>query len=102
MPLELEEEFTGTGDLFKGESPLYHVKYHSSIFQEYFKAGPQDSRIPGLRRIVGKILEPGSQGYFGLIGQDLTLKLEDGRFLDLFITDTHGMIAARSAFYVKN
>lgn len=69
-------------------------RYHLIIRQEIFNVGGE--QIPGLLQIDGIIDLEGMEGMaLVMAGDELVLKLNDGRSLPFFFTDSHGRIAAR-------
>ncbi len=80
----------GRGGLYKGEALIYSVSYIIRVLQELVPTRKGKPPLPGLERIVGFIDAP--EDFFDLIGQELTLHLEDGRYLDCIITDIGGRI----------
>jgi hypothetical protein len=88
--MKLVEEYAGVGDLnTKGES-IPQVRYRISRYQGFIDHSGLP--VPGVHRIEGSVdteanLEP-------LIGQSLTLRLEDGRAIAITIADTTGRVLA--------
>jgi hypothetical protein len=88
--MKLVEEFAGIGDLeSKGES-IPGVGYRIARYQGFIEHSGLP--VPGVHRIEGSLdtaanLEP-------LIGQSLTLRMEDGRALAITIADTSGRVLA--------
>jgi hypothetical protein len=85
------ERLTGIGPVTHENGGLVReMRYHITTFREFI-----DGDIPGLRSIQGKVELEGMEA-FELIGESLTLRLEDGRILDFFISNSDGRIANRS------
>ena len=88
--MKLVEEYAGVGDLeARGES-IPQVRYRIARYQGFVEQSGLP--VPGVHRIEGAVdtavnLEP-------LIGQSLTLRLEDGRALAITIADTSGRVLA--------
>jgi hypothetical protein len=88
--MKLVEEYAGVGDLeSKGES-VPAVRYRISRYQGF--VDHSGLPVPGVHRIEGAVettanLEP-------LIGQPLTLRLEDGRAIAITIADAGGRVLA--------
>jgi hypothetical protein len=86
--MKLVEEYAGVGDLEgRGES-IPQVRYRISRYQGFVEHSGLP--VPGVHRIEGSVdtaadLEP-------LIGQQLTLRLEDGRALAVTVADTSGRV----------
>jgi hypothetical protein len=88
--MKLVEEYDGVGDLeARGES-VPRVHYRIARYQGFI--AHSGLPVPGVHRIEGSVnttanLEP-------LIGQPLTLRLEDGRAIAITIADTSGRVLA--------
>lgn len=88
--MKLVEEYAGVGAIEgKGES-VPEVRYHIARYQGFVEHSGLP--VPGVHRIEGSVdtdasLEP-------LIGQPLTLRLEDGRALAITIADRSGRVLA--------
>ena len=88
--MKLVEEYAGVGDLDAKGEPIPQVRYRIARYQGFVEhSGPARSGRAPHRRIGGYAadLEP-------LIGQPLTLRLEDGRALAITIADTSGRVLA--------
>jgi hypothetical protein len=83
---DLPECLSGKGSVFDREKFLAVVQYEVLIFQEYIDTTSLDkgpSRIPGLKRIECR-LDPSPA--INIIGNRLTLVMDDGRKLDFLVT----------------
>jgi hypothetical protein len=88
--MKLVEEYAGVGDLeVKGES-IPHVHYRISRYQGF--VDHSGLPVPGVHRIEGSVKTPADLE--PLIGQPLTLRLEDGRAIAVTIADTSGRVLA--------
>ena len=88
--MKLVEEYAGVGDLSTKGQSIPQVRYRISRYQGFVEHSGLP--VPGVHRIEGSVdtaanLEP-------LIGQSLTLRLEDGRALAITIADTSGRVLA--------
>jgi len=88
--MKLVEEYAGVGELNATEAVIPQVRYRISRYQGFVEHSGLP--VPGVHRIEGSVetaanLEP-------LIGQRLTLRLEDGGALAITIADTSGRVLA--------
>ena len=88
--MKLVEEYDGVGDLSAKDESIPQVRYRISRYQGF--VDHSGLPVPGVHRIEGSIvtevnLEP-------LIGQSLTLRLEDGRAIAITIADRTGRVLA--------
>lgn len=88
--MKLVEEYAGVGDLSATDGLIPQVRYRIARFQGFVEHSGMP--VPGVHRIEGSVdttadLEP-------LVGQSLTLRLEDGRALAITIADTTGRVLA--------
>jgi len=88
--MKLVEEYAGVGDLESKDESIPQVGYRIARYQGFVEHSGLP--VPGVHRIEGSLdtaanLEP-------LIGQSLTLRLEDGRALAITIADTSGRVLA--------
>jgi hypothetical protein len=84
----------GHGTMTSHAGEQVAVRYELHVYEDEIHAGTLDNpgaTLPGLKEIRGTI-QP--VRFFGENG--LTLKMEDGRSLKFFFTDTHGSIALNS------
>jgi hypothetical protein len=86
--MKFVEECVGVGDLeWKGEV-LERVRYRINRFQGVAGNGMP---VPGVHRVEGTI-ELASGTLFDLVGDPLTLRLEDGRAIAVTLASTDGRI----------
>lgn len=88
--MKLVEEYAGVGNLDAHGGSIPQVRYRIARYQGFVE--PSGLPVPGVHRIEGSVdtaadLEP-------LIGQSLTLRLEDGRAIAITIADTSGRVLA--------
>lgn len=92
--MKLVEECAGIGDLNAADDSIPRlipqVRYRIARYQGFVEHSGLP--VPGVHRIEGSVdttadLEP-------LVGQPLTLRLEDGRALAITIADTTGRVLA--------
>jgi hypothetical protein len=88
--MKLVEEYAGVGALEARDESIPKVGYRIARYQGFVEHSGLP--VPGVHRIEGSVdtsanLEP-------LIGQSLTLRLEDGRALAIIIADTGGRVLA--------
>lgn len=81
------------------EENVGNLGYDFTVYQEIIDAGSmvdQNAELPGKQRTEGFV-----DGFdIGLVGEYLTITLEDGRCFDFFISDSRtGKIAQQSGFY---
>jgi hypothetical protein len=86
--MKLVEEYDGVGELNASGEHISQVRYRISRYQGFVEHSGLP--VPGVHRIEGSVetaadLEP-------LVGQSLTLRLEDGRALAITIADTKGRV----------
>jgi glucan phosphorylase len=86
MAKQLIAELAGTGKIFRGNQLLTEVPYSLRIYQEYVHG------IPALRDIEGSV-HADQRFIFPLIGEELSLELNDGHRIGFFFTDAQGLIA---------
>jgi hypothetical protein len=86
---KLVEECAGTGALVKTGAVLREVRYSISRYQGMLEGSGMP--IPGLHRIEGSI-DALADADVALVGEPLTLRLEDGRSLAVTIADRGGRI----------
>ena len=88
--MKLVEEYAGTGDLATKDDSIRQVRYRISRYQGF--VDHSGLPIPGLHRIEGTVDTAADLG--PLVGQSLTLRLEDGGALAITIADTTGRVLA--------
>jgi hypothetical protein len=88
----LVEARSGSGDLMRCGAVLGRVRYQLDRYQGMLEGSGMP--IPGLHRLEGRIdLDDGSLPS-GLVGESLTLRLEDGRTIDVTLAGSDGRILA--------
>ncbi len=89
----VSEELRGEGPVYEEGEHLCRARYRITVLQEWIEPAPTYERIDGLKEISGSV-EAIDDTY--LFGRDkLTIELEDGRRMDLFLVDNGGRIANR-------
>ena len=88
--MKLVEEAAGTGQLTRNGQPLRQVRYRISRFQGI--AEGSGLPIPGLFRIEGSIDFKTGKDSPDWINTALTLRLEDGRSLQITVVDNSGRV----------
>jgi len=89
--MKFVEECIGVGDLERKGDVLQRVRYRISRYQGF---APTGMPVPGVHRVEGSI-EVGSAGASSdLVGEPLTLRLEDGRAIAITLASTDGSILA--------
>ena len=94
--LEPIETFEGGGMVLQGDTEVGPARYYLVVQRE------TDAEKPGMYRISGlvELLDDGQFGArFDLVGETLTLRLEDDRRLDFVWTDLSGEAEAAGAIY---
>ena len=89
--MKLVEEYAGVGSLRCGDRTLAAIPYRISRFQGMALSGLP---IPGLHRIEGMLTLANVPAAADLVGEDVTLELEDGRSLALTVADDNGRVLA--------
>ena len=84
----LVEECDGRGDLSLNGTLLHTVRYRISRFQA--QLGESGLPVPGVYRIEGSLEFEPSGTPPELIGHALTLRLDDGRALDITVRSADG------------
>ena len=91
--MKLVEEYAGVGDLStNGElgEQIRQVHYRIARYQGFVEHSGLP--VPGVHRIEGSVDTTADLG--PLIGQSLTLRLEDGRAIAITIADPSGRVLA--------
>ncbi len=88
--MKLVEESAGIGELLHNGQALRQVRYRINRFQGIMEGSGLP--IPGLYRIEGSIDFDTSKDSAALINAPVTLKLEDGRSLQITIVDNSGRV----------
>jgi hypothetical protein len=88
-PFKLVEELAGEGELDWNGRAYAGVSYRVCRFQGMSRS---DLPIPGLHRIEGSIDVGGVAEAAQLVGNDVILRLEDGRSLRLTVASADGRV----------
>lgn len=88
--MKLVEEYAGVGDLSAKGALIPQVRYRIARYQGFVEHSGLP--IPGLHRIEGSV--DTATDLAPLIGESLTLRLEDGRAIGITIADTTGRVLA--------
>jgi hypothetical protein len=89
--VKLVEECSGLGTLRWHDKRFPRIPYRISRFQGFAASGLP---VPGFHRIEGVIDAAELEDAAKLVGQDVTLDLEDGRSLALTLADDSGRVLA--------
>lgn len=87
-PTERVERCRGSGELVTAERTFQGVRYRITRYQALSASGLP---IPGRHRIDGAI-DPAGLPAEHLVGESLTLRLEDGRALRVTLADAGGRV----------
>jgi hypothetical protein len=87
---KLVEEVAGRGELSRNGTQVQEVGYRISRFQA--QLGESGLPVPGVYRLEGTLEFEPAGAAAELIGVPLTLRLEDGRAMDVTVTDPDGQI----------
>ena len=88
--------------VLQGDTEVGPARYYLVVQREMLDHGDADAEKPGMYRISGlvELLDDGQFGArFDLVGETLTLRLEDDRRLDFVWTDLSGEAEAAGAIY---
>jgi hypothetical protein len=85
MKSKLREELKGRGDLYHGDTLICDVTYEVYVFQDAIDKAPNQNSEQGLKGCYGFIYGPGI--FSNSLGQEVTLHLEDERYLDCVLED---------------
>ena len=88
--MKLVEESSGLGELAHNGQVLRQVRYHISRFQGFVENSGMP--IPGLYRLEGSIDFDVTHDSATWINAPLTLRLEDGRSLQITVVDNSGRV----------
>ena len=88
--MKLVEEYAGVGDLNAKEAVIPQVRYRIARYQGFVEHSGLP--IPGVHRIEGSV--DTTRDLAPLVGESLTLRLEDGRALAITIADRTGRVLA--------
>lgn len=91
--LRLAERVMGEGDVYRQGRRLLRAGYELSRYREFAVRG---SEMVPMGEVVEGHLHGAPDTLEGLLGTaaPLTLHLDDGRFVDLFLVNTDGVITA--------
>lgn len=89
--MKLVEEYTGVGALRCHSRKVDAVRYRINRYQGMTASGMP---VPGLHRIEGTVTLSGIADASALVGENITLELEDGRSLALMLADDSGRVLA--------
>jgi hypothetical protein len=89
--LKLVEQYAGVGTLHWRDRKFARVPYRINRFQGLASSGMP---VPGVHRIEGSIGLDEVEDATRLVGTPVTLELEDGRSLNLTLTDSVGRVLA--------
>lgn len=89
---KLVEACSGTGDLIRGQGAPQRVRYRLDRYQGMMEGSGLP--IPGLHRIEGSIAAEGAGALTDSVGSDLSLRLEDGRFVRITLAGSDGAVLA--------
>jgi hypothetical protein len=85
MSSQRREELIGRGNLYQGDTLICDVIYEIHVFQELIETNTSQASDQELKACYGSLH---ASGYlFNLLGQEMTLHLEDGRYLDCVAED---------------
>jgi hypothetical protein len=85
MSSQLREELRGRGNLYQGDTLICDVTYEIHLFQELIEKNTGHASEQELKACYGYLH---ASGYLlNLLGQEMTLHLEDGRYLDCVAED---------------
>jgi hypothetical protein len=91
MQMKLVEECAGVGDLVRHGEVLRRVRYEINRYQGILPSGLP---LPGKHRIEGRIDSETARDSSDLVGESLTLRLDDGRSMPITIADATGRVLA--------
>ena len=81
----MREELKGRGNLYHGVTLICVVTYEVYVFQDVIDKAPNQTSELGLKGCYGFIYGPGN--FSDSLGQEVTLHLEDKRYLDCVLED---------------
>jgi hypothetical protein len=88
--LKLVEECVGVGDLSLRDDLIPRVRYQIARYQGFVEHSGLP--VPGVHRIEGRV--ESESNLAPLVGERLTLRLEDGRAIAITIADANGRVLA--------
>jgi hypothetical protein len=83
------EECAGVGDLEQKGQVVRRVRYRIARYQGF---APTGMPVPGVHRVEGSIDVEGATVEPRLVGEPLTLRLEDGRAIAVTIASADGRL----------
>lgn len=88
----LIEQLVAEGAVFNGDTFLGRVQYHLAVYQHF--SGREGEQVPSHVVVEGRVtaLDDLEMARLHRIGQELTLRLADGRTLDFRVTHADGTI----------
>ena len=88
----LVEQLSDEGELFEGAVSLGRVHYHLSVYQHFSEE--ENEAVPANLDVEGRLAPLDDRGLTNLTGREseLSLRLTDGRRLDLAMSDHEGRI----------
>ncbi|MDA2933631.1 hypothetical protein MYX82_04750 [Acidobacteria bacterium AH-259-D05] len=92
-------ELTGKGSLFQGDKKFLDIGYDLKFFQEIIVTASGEERITGLTDFSGSVSPSDQYQLAMLVGNKLTLHLEDGRCLDVTVMSNRGKIINHGEIY---
>jgi hypothetical protein len=92
------ESPTGQGEIYQEDKFLQTVNYHLTHYEEVLTANSfgGSSEVEGSQGIEGTLRDG---QIFNLVGERLTLHLNDGRRLNFFFRHSNGSIVGDGDFY---
>jgi hypothetical protein len=85
MRSQRREELRGRGNLYQGDTLICDVTYKVHVFQESAEKNTRQGGEQELKGCYGSLYA--SAYLFNLLGKEMTLHLEDGRYLDCVAED---------------
>lgn len=89
--MKLVEQCSGVGELVRCGEVLRRVRYQIDRYQGMLPSGMP---LPGKHRIEGRVDSEPATDSSDLIGEVLTLRMEDGRALGITLADASGRVLA--------
>ncbi len=85
MKSQLRQELRGRGNLYQRDTLICDVTYEIHVFQQLTETKANRHSGPKLKACYGYLY---ASGYlYNLLGQEMTLHLENGRYLDCVAED---------------
>jgi hypothetical protein len=92
--MRLVEQLSGTGELIRNHQVLQQARYSIRVYQKMLDGHPDQPMLDTLR-IEGTLDSEYLRDTLGMVGEEFTLRLNDGRCLDITVLDHRGKIAGR-------